>query len=146
MKHLILAASAAAATLAVATPATAQRYQPYGYQPYQPYQQPYQQYDVYDQYANGGYGRNMLIIRPYAQQFEQRIRAGVQRGMFNRREAARMTADLHDHLRLEQQYSSQGITRSEAQVLRQRLQYFQWALGNAERTGSYQQPRNPYGY
>ena len=142
MKRLILAASAASAALAFSTPATAQ---PYGYQPYGGYQ-PYQQYDVYDQYANGGYGRHGLVIRPHANQFQQRIYAGVQRGRFDHGEAARMSSDLQDHLRLEQQYASHGITRSEAQVLRERLRYFQWALSNAERTGSYQQPRNPYGY
>ncbi len=139
MKSFVFAAAAASVAL-ISTPAAAQRYQ--RYQPYQPYQQ----YDIYDQYANGGYGRHGLIIRPHAGQFEQRIHAGVQRGLFDHGEARRMMGDLHDHLALERHYSSQGITRSEAQVLRERLRYFAGALSYAERTGSYQQPRNPYGY
>ena len=138
MTRLVFAAAAASIAL-LSSPAAAQRY---GYQPYQPYQQ----YDVYDQYANGGYGRHGLIIRPHAAQFEQRIHAGVQRGLFDHREARRMMGDLHAHLALEQHYSSQGITRSEARVLSERLRYFAGALSYAERTGSYQQPRNPYGY
>lgn len=138
MNRFVFAAAAASVAL-LSTPAAAQRY---GYQQYSPYQQ----YDVYDQYANGGYGRYGLIIRPHAAEFEQRIHAGVQRGLFDPREAGRMMRDLHDHLRLEQQYAPLGITQSEARVLHERLRYFQGALSYAERTGSYQQPRNPYGY
>jgi hypothetical protein len=138
MNRVILAAAAASAAL-LSTSAGAQRYR---HQPYQPYQQ----YDVYDQYANGGYGQYGLVIRPHAGEFQQRIHAGVQRGLFDPQEANRMMGDLQSHLALEQQYSSHGITRSEAQVLHERLQYFQWALSQAERTGSYMQPRNPYRY
>ena len=141
MNRFVFAVAAASVAL-LSTPAAAQRY---GYQPYPQYQ-PYQQYDVYDQYANGGYGRHGPIIRPHAAEFERRIHAGVQRGLFDHREARRMMGDLHSHLALEQHYSSQGITRSEARVLRDRLRYFAGALSYAERTGSYQQPRNPYGY
>ena len=135
MNKLIFAA-AAASTALISTPAAAQRY---GYQPYQ-------QSDIYDQYANGGYGRQGLIIRPYAGEFQQRIRAGVQRGLFDPQEADRMMWDLQSHLSLEQQYAPLGITRSEARVLHERLQFFQRALSYAERTGSYRQPRSPYGY
>ena len=138
MNRLVFAAAAASVAL-LSTPAAAQRY---GYQPYQPYQQ----YDIDDQYANGGYGRRQLIIRPHAGGFQQRIHAGVQRGLFDHQEADRMMRDLHDHLRLEQHYAPLGITRSEARVLHERLRFFQRALSYAERTGSYRQPRDPYGY
>lgn len=135
MKRLVFAATAASVAL-LSTPAAAQRYG------YQPYQQP----DIYDQYANGGYGRPGLIFRPYAAEFQQRIHIGVQRGLFDHQEADRMMRDLQSHLALEQQYAPLGITRSEARVLGERLRQFRRALSYAERTGSYVQPRNPYGY
>ncbi len=160
MNKLILAAAVATSAILLSSPAAAQsgygyqpQYQPYQqqYQPYpqqdqQRYQQRYQQYDYADQYANGGYGRPQLIIRPYAGQFQQRIQAAVQRGLFDYDEAGRMMQDLQSHLALEQQYAPLGITRSEERVLRERLQFFQRALARAERTGTYRQPRNPYGY
>ena len=135
MNKLVFAATAASVAL-LATPAAAQRY---GYQPYP-------QADIYDQYANGGYGRPGLIFRPHAAEFQRRIQIGVQRGLFDYQEADRMMRDLHSHMALEQAYAPLGLTRSEARVLHERLRQYQWALSHAERTGSYVQPRNPYGY
>ena len=135
MNRLILAAAATSVAL-LSTPAAAQRY---GYTPYP-------QSDIYDQYANGGYGRYPLVFLPHAREFQQRIYAGVQRGLFDPQEADRMLRDLQSHMNLERQYAPLGLTRSEARVLVERLHQFQRALSLAERTGSYRQPRNPYNY
>ena len=111
----ILAALTAASAIALAAPAAAQ----------------------YDYQANANAGGRVGIENRIAR-LDARIDAGVESGAITRREARSLRQELRAIVRLERQYSRDGLNRQERADLQQRVRSFREQLRMAdERTGQY---------
>ncbi len=114
---------AAAASALVAIPAAAQTYgQPYGQG------NGYGQGYGYGQ-ANAGGG---IGIQNRIAQLEARLQAGLQTGTITRQEAQSIRPQIRELRRLERQYSANGLTHQERQVLQKRIRYARQQLRTAD--------------
>jgi hypothetical protein len=74
-------------------------------------------------YANAGYGydRNWQPIHRRVANLDRRIDQGVRNGALTRREASGLRAELNALVRLERQYSRNGLSRQEVRDLDHRF-------------------------
>ncbi len=115
MKKLLTVAAAASALVAI--PAAAQTYG-----------QPYGQANGYGQVNAGG----AVGIQNRIAQLEARLQAGLQAGTITRQEAKSIRPQIRELRRLERQYSANGLTQQERQVLQQRIRYARQQLRTAD--------------
>lgn len=133
MKKILIPALALAAA-SVAVPAAAQVRVTIGAGP------------AYGQaYGNAGYGyghaydRNWQPIHRRVANLDRRIDQGLRNGVLTRREASGLRAELNALVRLERQYSRNGLSRQEAQDLDRRFdrlsQRVRWERRDDDRRG-----------
>lgn len=82
--------------------------------------------------AQNGYGG----IEARVDHLQQRIHMGVQRGTINRQEAMQLRPRLRELTRMERQFSRDGLTRRERQILQEEVRELQDQIRYAERSGS----------
>jgi hypothetical protein len=119
----ILFGMAAVSALAIGAPAAAQ----YNNGTYQQSQNGY--------YQNRGYGTG-AGVEVRVDQLQARLNAGIRSGAIDRREAARLDAQLRQLIQTERQYSRNGIDLRERQDLQLRIRNLRQQIAYAEGRGN----------